>query len=110
VAGVYKNEIFTYNYDIFWDSTNPSSSPTFFTDLYQTEQVQIKILEVSGSRIDLLVTEQYHNGTENVQSGYIDISTGIIDAPYGYLIIGANLNVVKTCTLWEAPNNNKFLR
>jgi hypothetical protein len=94
VPGVYKNETFNYTYDLFWTSTNPSSlPPSFFIALNETEQVQIKISEVSGSKIDLTVTEHYRNGTQHVDSGNIDISTGVIEAPYGYLIISANLNV-----------------
>lgn len=93
VAGVFIGETFDYDYKLLWDSTNPSASPpAFFVNLNQTEQVQIRISDVSGSIVNTTVTKQFKNGTQIVEAGYVDVSNGVVQAPFGYFIVSSNLS------------------
>lgn len=92
VVGVLKGETFDYTYDIFWASSNPSAvPPALFTILNDTQTVQLKIDSISGSKLGVIVTERFSNGSHRVLTGFIDTSSGLIEAPYGFLIIGSNL-------------------
>jgi hypothetical protein len=93
VAGVSKGEVFRYSYSIIWTSTDPSATPP--KDLVEynvTQQITFEITDVSGSRINVDFIRDFKNGTQTVQSGLINIESGTVTVPFGFLIIGANLN------------------
>ena len=93
VAGVSKGETFEYSYSLLWTSTD--SSPTPPSDLVEynnTQKIQFKITNVEGSDISVDFIRIFNNGTQTVESGSIDIESGTVSVPYGFLIIGANLN------------------
>ena len=92
VAGVSKGETFDYSYGLTWASTDPSATPPSDVIEYSNvERTQFRITDVSGSVITVDFTSYFKNGSQNVQSGTINIASGIVTVPYGYLIIGANL-------------------
>jgi asparagine N-glycosylation enzyme membrane subunit Stt3 len=93
VAGVTKGEIFDYNYNLAWTSTDQAATPpAIYVQINQTQSIQLKITDVSGSRINIDTVKNYKNGTQDTQSGFINIDTGDIEVSYGNLIISANLN------------------
>jgi hypothetical protein len=69
-----------------------SSPPAYFIKLNETQQIQIQITKVSGSIINITVTKHFLNGTKNVNEGYVDIATGVIEAPYGFLIMRSKVS------------------
>jgi hypothetical protein len=93
IPGVSNGEIFTYNYNIIWASTDPSAiPPTDLVDYNNTKEIQFKITSVSGSQIGVDFIRIFMNGTKIIQSGLINVDSGIVTVPFGFLIIGANLN------------------
>jgi hypothetical protein len=92
-VGVSPGNIFYYNYNLLWDSTDPTATtPAEYIELNKTQLIQIGIKSVSGSLINMDMTAHFRNGTENTQNGNIDVDKSIIDLPYGFLIIRANAN------------------
>lgn len=90
-VGVTEGHAFDYDYNLFWQSTDPAAVvPAEFVDFNKTQWIRITITDVSGFTISLAVTQHYKNGTENTQNGNIDINKQQINAPYGFLIIRAN--------------------
>lgn len=92
VAGVYKGETFDYSYSLLWNSANPSATPP--NDLLEynnTQKIQFRITNVSGSNISLDFIRTFKNGTQSVQSGSVSVESGTVTVPYGFLIVGANL-------------------
>jgi hypothetical protein len=90
--GILKGDRFTYDYVLFWNSTNPSATPdNFFLELNQTKQVQISIDNVSGSIVNTAVTKEFKNGTQTTETGYVDVANGVINSQFGYLLYCSNL-------------------
>jgi hypothetical protein len=92
-AGVFTGEIFEYSYNLNWTSTNPTlNPPTDLVDYNNTQKIQFIITNVSGSNITLNFMRTFKNGSSTVQSGLINLDSGTANVPYGFLIIGADLN------------------
>jgi hypothetical protein len=92
-VGVSIGETFDYDYRIFWGSTNTTATPpSEYIEINKTKTIQMRIIEISGTTINLQCIKNYENGTQKVESGNINIDTGTIDVPYGFLIISANLS------------------
>jgi hypothetical protein len=92
--GVAKGDVFQYTYQVTWNSTDPSLPvPSDIAELNQTQSFQITITDVSGTTVNAQVTVQYRNGSSSTKEGFVDVSSGSIRLPYGYLIVPANLNV-----------------
>jgi hypothetical protein len=92
-VGVSKGETFTYSYNLIWTSTDPSATPpTDLVDYNNTQEIQFKITSVSGPEIGVDFIRIFKNGTQTVQSGSIDVQSGSTTVPFGFLIIGSNLN------------------
>ena len=92
VAGVSKGETFDYSYSLIWASTDPSATPPKdLVEYNNTQQIQFKITDVSGSILTVDFIRHFKNGTQSVESGTINIQSGLVTVPYGFLIIGANL-------------------
>jgi len=93
VAGVSKGETFDYNYSLIWTSTDPSATPpNDLVEYNNTQKIQFTITDVEGPDISVDFIRLFNNGTQTVQSGSINIESGTVSVPYGFLIIGANLN------------------
>jgi hypothetical protein len=93
VPGVSKGETFDYSYSIIWTSTDPSATPpSDLVEYNNTQQIQFKITDVSGANINVDFVRIFKNGTQTVQSGSINVESGTVTVPYGFLIVGANLN------------------
>jgi hypothetical protein len=93
VAGVSIGETFDYSYSLIWTSTDPSATPpNDLVEYNNTQKIQFKITDVDGPDISVDFTRLFNNGTQTVESGSIDIESGTVSVPYGFLIIGANLN------------------
>lgn len=90
-TGVSKGETFDYSYSITWSSTDPAAIPPSKYLESNNTQRQLKITDVSGSIINVDYVKYFRNGTSNTQSGTVNIDTGAITVPYGFLIIGCNL-------------------
>jgi hypothetical protein len=96
-AGVSQNDIFEYNYNATWNSTNPSASPSNnIVELLQIKSFQIKITSVSGSNVNAEVTKKYQNDTTKTETGFVDVQSGSIHLEFGTLIIAANRTVNQT--------------
>lgn len=92
-AGVSKGQTFDYSYSIIWTSNDPSAVPSAESIEYNnTQQIQFKITDVSGSIVSLDFFRYFKNGTVASQSGTVNLESGTTTVPYGFLIIGANLN------------------
>lgn len=93
VAGVSKGETFDYSYSLLWTSTDPSATPpNEYIQLNNTQTIQFKITEVSGSSLSVDYIKIFKNGTKTTQSGSINLESGTTDIPFGFLIISANLS------------------
>jgi hypothetical protein len=93
VAGVSKNETFDYSYSLIWTSTDPSATPpNDLVEYNNTQKIQFEITNVEETDISVDFIRLFNNGTETVESGSIDIESGTVSVPYGFLIVGANLN------------------
>ena len=93
VAGVSKDETFDYNYSLIWTSTDPSATPpSDLVEYNNTRNIEFKITDVSGTIIGVDFIRTFTNGTQAMQSGTINIESGTVTVPYGFLIVGANIN------------------
>jgi hypothetical protein len=93
VAGVSKDETFDYSYSLIWTSTDPSATPpSDLVEYNKTQNIEFKITDVSGAILSVDFTRTLANGTRAFQAGTINIESGMLTVPYGFLIIGANLN------------------
>jgi hypothetical protein len=93
VAGVSRNETFDYSYSIIWTSTDPSATPpSDLVEYNNTQKIEFKITDVSGAILSVDFTRTFANGTRAFQAGTINIESGTSSVPYGFLIVGANLN------------------
>lgn len=92
-SGVSKGEIFDYSYSVIWSSTNPSEPPPQnLMELNSTQKLQFKVTDVSGTIITLDYIKYFNNGTNSVQTGTINLNSGAVTVPFGFLIISSNLN------------------
>jgi hypothetical protein len=120
VAGVSKGETFIYSYNLLWNSTNPSATPpSDYIELNKTSQIRFIITNVSGVNLSIDFVKAFKNGTQTTQSGTINLSSGTASIPYGFLIIGANLNkndriyptgghqVVTDTVIWSYPTGQR---
>jgi subtilase family serine protease len=93
IAGVSKGETFDYSYSLIWTSTDPSATPpNDLVEYNNTQKIQFKITNVEGPDIGVDFVRLFNNGTQTVQSGSINIESGTVSVPYGFLIVSANLN------------------
>ena len=93
IVGVSKGETFDYSYQILWSSTDPTAvAPSNYIQLNSTQTIQLKVTDVSGTKISLEKTNILKDGTQNKVNGYVNINTGTIEIPFGSLIVSANLN------------------
>jgi hypothetical protein len=93
IVGVTKGNTFTYNYYISWNSTNPTAVvPAAYVDLNNTNFVQLRIINVTNTAINIDFVRTFKNGTTITQNGNVDVNSQVIGIPYGTLIIRANAN------------------
>jgi hypothetical protein len=93
IAGVTKGSTFDYNYNLLWESNDPNADPpTEYVDLNNTQWFRISIADVSAFVIRVQTTLHYKDGTENTETGSVNIDQQTIDVPFGFLLIRANSN------------------
>jgi hypothetical protein len=93
IVGVTKGNTFTYTYNISWNSTNPTALvPAAYVDLNNTNFVQLRIINVTNTAINIDFVRTFKNGTTVTQNGNVDVNSQVIGIPYGTLIIRANAN------------------
>ncbi len=93
VPGVSKSEVFEYSYVLYWSSSDTSESPpSNYLDLNETKTIQLKITEVTGTKINLEKIDSLKNGSQKQQSGFIDINTGNVQISFGSLIVASDIN------------------
>ncbi|MGD6852035.1 MAG: hypothetical protein ACQCN6_08255 [Candidatus Bathyarchaeia archaeon] len=92
--GVAKGDVFTYNYSVTWNSTDPMvPMPDAIADIAKVQSFQIEITDVESSKVNAKVTTTYTDGTTSTQVGYVDVQSGDINLLHGNLIIASNLDV-----------------
>ena len=92
-VGVSKGQTFDYSYQLLWSSTDPNEvAPSNYIQLNNTQTIQLKVTDVSGSKISIEKTNILKDGTQNKVDGYVDINTGTIEIAFGSLIVSTNLN------------------
>jgi hypothetical protein len=76
-SGVKQGDIFTYDFNISWSSTNPNvQTPQSWIDQNITRSVQVSVSSVSGSIITGTTTYNYANGTSETLNLTADVSRG----------------------------------
>jgi hypothetical protein len=92
-VGVNAGNTFNYSYTLTWESTDPAATmPAGYAKLQDTQFVQLSIVSVEGTLINVDFTRHYKDGTEDKQNGNIDVNTQILEIPYSVLIIRAGAN------------------
>ncbi len=92
VAGVSRGETFDYSFSLLWTSTDPAATPpNELVEYNNTQQIQFRITDVSGTILTVDFIRHFKNGTQSLASGTINIQSGLVTVPYGFFIIGANL-------------------
>lgn len=92
--GVSQGEIYEYNYTTSWSSTNPASeTPDYAEELSRIQSFQFRITNIEGTTVNAEVTLRYRDGTNQTETGFVDVQSGSIHLSFGYLIIPGNLNV-----------------
>jgi hypothetical protein len=91
-VGVNAGNTFIYSYTAKWESTDPAAIiPVEYAKLKDTQYVQMNIVSVEGTLINIDFTRHYKDGTETKQNGNIDVNTQVLEIPYRLLIrAGAN--------------------
>jgi hypothetical protein len=92
-VGVSIGQTFDYSYVISWSSTDQSAKvPQTYIELNKTQSIELKILDVSGSKISIEKTKFLKDGTQTKETGSIDVDSGNVQIAFGSLIVAANLN------------------
>jgi hypothetical protein len=102
--GVEAGDNFTYSFEAFWSSTNPSKVvPAEFSDLNRTRSININVTAVAGVVAYVNITKRMIDGSQVDTPGYISVVTGQgVEAQL--FIIGANLTAGgKAYPLAEPP-------
>ena len=99
IVGVSVGEWFNYG-DITgsWSSNDPGAIFPFL-EFNHTEWMRISVEDVSGTNITFQSTWHFTNGTEKIESGHIDIDTGVGNMTLS--AISANLNA--NDTIYSSP-------
>ena len=107
--GVSKGDIFEYNYNATWNSTDPNAQVTAnVAKLIQTQSFQIRIINVTGTTVNAEVTTRYRDGTTKTETGFVDVQSGSIHMPFGTMIIAGNLNANdKIYPTWDQDTINQ---
>jgi hypothetical protein len=92
VPGVSKDNVFYYDFAVFWSSNDPNASvPESLIDLNRTEWLRIAITDIYDPMVYLNITYHFENETENNLDGFVNIETGESVNGNG-LVIAPNLN------------------
>lgn len=92
-VGITQGAVFTYNYSLTWSSTDSTQSiPSEFEELSKISSIEIRITEITDSTINTEITTYFKDGSSKNETGYVDVSSGAIRMPYGYLIARADMN------------------
>ena len=97
IVGVNVDDWFKFgDITVNWSSDNPNATlPPNLEEFNETEWVLLSVKNVSGTTITFQSTRHFKNGTERIESGYLDIDTGDTEN-MGGAAISANLEVNDT--------------
>ena len=86
--GVSPGNEFTYDFYVFWNSTNQTAiPPADLVDLNKTETIRITITQVSGSMVLMNITSRFENGTETPPSeDFVNILSGLSNKAFGLIV------------------------
>jgi hypothetical protein len=90
-AGVAAGESFSYSLTSFWTSSDEYASiPSDLVVINQTESLEARISDVSGSNVTIFTATYFRNGTADAIRGSVELQTG--ESTGGFVaIIAANL-------------------
>jgi hypothetical protein len=92
-VGVNAGNTLNYSYSLTWSSTDPTATiPSEYAKLMDTQSIQLSIVSVEGTLINVDFTRHFKDGTEDKQNGNIDVNTQILEIPYAGMIIRAGAN------------------
>jgi hypothetical protein len=92
-VGLSKGNIFTYDYSVTWTSTDPyQTMPSEVTRLNSIRSIKINITDISETTINTETTTYYKDGTEQKETGFVDVSSGNIRMDFGFLIVRSGMN------------------
>jgi hypothetical protein len=92
-VGVNAGNTFKYSYTLTWESTDHAATmPSEYAKLRDTEFVQLSIVSVEGTLVNVDFTRHFKDGTESKENGNIDVNTQILGIPYSVIIIRAGAN------------------
>ena len=92
-VGVNAGNTYNYSYTLTWESTDPAATmPSEIAQLKETQSIQLKIISVEGTLINLDSIRKFKNGTESIQNGNIDVNLQVLEVPYSRMIIRADAN------------------
>ena len=92
VLGVKAGYNFTDSFEVFWSSTNPSKTgPQEFSNLNQTLSIHFNVTDVSVTTAFVNISKLTRGGTQAVEQGFVEVSSGRGTENAQLIIIGANL-------------------
>src|SRR3990170_5428743 len=102
MLGVKAGDNFTYSFEFFWSSTNPSKIvPQEFSDINQTLSIHFNVTDVGSTIAYVNITTLTRDGNHVDEPGFIEVMSGrgvMLQLPmtqyyvsYAQFIIGANL-------------------
>lgn len=92
VLGVKAGDNFTYSFEVFWSSTDPSKIvPQEFSNLNQTLSIHFNVTDASITTAFVNISKLMLDGTQAVEQGFVEVSAGRGTENAQLIIIGANL-------------------
>lgn len=85
--GVTPGSVFTYDFFVFWNSTDPDATPLAdVVELNKTETIKLTITEVNGLMVLMNITSRFENGTESTVDGMVNIMSGSSIRAFGLIV------------------------
>ena len=90
---IHAGDTINYDYTLTWESTDPSATiPSEYAELQNIQSIQLNIVSVEGTLLNVDSIRQFKDGTESAQNGNIDVNLEILEVPYSSMIIRAGAN------------------
>ncbi len=85
--GVTPGSEFTYNFYVFWNSTDSTAEiPTDALEMNKTDTIKLTITEVAGLMVLMNITSTYKNGTVQTADGMVNIMSGSGIRAWGMIV------------------------
>ena len=105
LAGVSQGDSFTYEFSVFWVSSNPTMAPPDEVySLNETSLIHVAVKEVGGAIVVMNITRFFKNGTSTTTQAFVNILSG--DGGGFGLIIAPNLNKGSVAYPYALLNEN----